>query len=185
MAFLDLERVNEYLLVITEDVDHYLGGFQDSGGDLGGMVLAKESKIGDSANIQDIWAGEQKEVTKHLIAVPVDSEVGKKIENVKSVTVPVYGGMDIRDKGLKPFCRLQFAHLHARAGLKQRRMVGEPEVDDLSSVADGSFAGGTHEEKIILHRVYVPDDVIARDKAGEEVIQAVQSCTKVGVDPGH
>jgi len=117
--------------------------------------------------------------------VPIDSEVGEKIENVKSVTVPVNGGMDIRDKGLESSCRFQFAHLHTRASLKQRAVVGKSEVDNLSSTDDGSFTGGTHEEEILVHRVYVPDDVITRNEAGKEVVQAVQSCTEICVDPRH
>jgi hypothetical protein len=149
------------------------------------MVLAKEGKIGYSANVQDIWTSEQKEVTEHLITVPVDSEVGEKIENVQSVTVPVYYGMDLRDKGLKPLLRFQFTHFYTWRGLNQRGVVRKPKVDDLSSVADGSFTGGTYKEEIFVHRVYVPDNIVTRDEAGEESIQAVQSCTKVAVDPGH
>jgi hypothetical protein len=149
------------------------------------MVLTKESKIGESAYLQDIWASQQEKVAEHLIAVPVDSEVGEKIEYVKSIAVPVYGGVDIRDEGLEPFLRFQFTHFHARACLKQRGVVGKPEVDDLSSVGDGSFTGRTYEEEIIVHRVYLPDYVVARNEASEEIIQAIQSCTEIGVYLRH
>ena len=168
------------------NVDDNLRRLHDRAAGVGGMPASQQTEVGDGLHVVEVRAGEHEEVAQHLIAVPVDSQIRQGVEDVvRAVAGTLDGAVNLRDEALEATLGVHRVGLNLGAGVDQRRMVCETEVDEPAPLRSRGRDVGVHEEGVILDRLDLPHQVVTGDQPTQHAVQAREPGCVSSVDLHH
>ena len=140
------------------------------------MMVPQQREIGDSLQVEEIGAGQHEEVGQHLVAVPVDDQVGETVKDVEGAAAALLDdAVNLQQERLEPLFGTESVDMGVRSFRYQRLMTGESKVDDRLGGPQGVFVIGLDDGEVVLDGIHLPDDVVARQDAPENLIESGES----------
>ena len=172
VAFPNLERVNVNLLVFAVDFDDHLGRVADALDGVDRVLILQQREICQRLHFVEVRAGDAEKIPEHPIAKPIRREVRQTIEHVKPAQA--HSLDDIQDSGekpLEPFLRVHDADFRARRFIQQRRVPGEPEIDQPSLEPSSLLHIWAQEGNVLFHGIDFPHDIVAGPEVLEDLVE--------------
>ena len=182
VAVLHLDRLDVELPVVAVDVQENLGRLGDGRGGVEGMAAPQHGEIGQRFEVEDVGAREQEEVAQHAVAVPVDRQGRKAIEDeIRPASRAADGAVDLGDELLEAVRHVETADLDSRFFRHKGLVIAEAEVDEFSALRPGVGAERLDQGGVIGDRADLPDDVVSRDQAAKHPIQPREARAQLAV----
>ena len=175
-AVLHLDRPDVQALAAAEDVEQVLRGVGDHVHAGTRVAITQHAEVGHRVEVEEPRAGEAEEVAEHAVGLPRVRQVRQAVEDVQRLGP---GRLDHRmhlvDKGVEAVFGPRGVDLRPTLVCNQRRMGGEAKIDQPALLAARRRRVGQHQGAIVLERLDLPDDVVARRHPAQHRIEARQA----------